>query len=125
GLSIKNSGHRCRAAMKTGVSTNVTTKIAVRGLYRIFGTNPAKALELLRQGVPKDEIHARTGQTVGVQSASFDIEAGEIFVIMGLSGSGKSTLVRMLNRLIDPTAGEILFEGRDITKMSRRELIEL
>src|SRR5690606_6307091 len=63
--------------------------------------------------------------TVGVKDASFSVEESEIFVVMGLSGSGKSTLVRMLNRLIEPTSGEILIDGRDITKFSKRELIAL
>jgi glycine betaine/proline transport system ATP-binding protein len=80
---------------------------------------------MVREGRGKDEIHAETGCTIGVNNASFDIQAGEIFVIMGLSGSGKSTLLRLINRLIEPTAGEILIDGQDITKMSRRELIEL
>jgi glycine betaine/proline transport system ATP-binding protein len=103
----------------------MTTKIAVRNLFKIFGPKPGKAMTLLREGLPKDEIFARTGQSVGVQDASFEIEAGEIFVIMGLSGSGKSTLVRMLNRLIEPTAGEVLIDGRDITRLPQREMIEL
>jgi len=103
----------------------MTTKIAVRNLFKIFGQRPGKAMSLLRQGLPKDEIFARTGQSVGVQDASFEIEAGEIFVIMGLSGSGKSTLVRMLNRLIEPTSGGVLIDGRDITRLPQREMIEL
>ncbi|MBF0736538.1 ATP-binding cassette domain-containing protein, partial [Citrobacter koseri] len=68
------------------------------------------------------EILARTGQSIGVFDATFTIEAGEIFVVMGLSGSGKSTLVRMLNRLIEPTAGRILVEGTDINGLSDRAL---
>jgi glycine betaine/proline transport system ATP-binding protein len=100
-------------------------KISVRGLYKVFGTNPERALDMLRSGLSKDEIFARTGQSVGVLDASFAVEPGEIFVVMGLSGSGKSTLVRLLNRLIEPSAGEILVDGREITTMSRRDLIEL
>jgi len=100
-------------------------KVVVRRLYKIFGEAPRKALELLRQGVDKDEIFDRTGQTVGVCDASFAINAGEIFVIMGLSGSGKSTLVRLLNRLIEPTAGEVLVDGRDIAAMDDEQLLEL
>ena len=103
----------------------MTAKIAVNGVTRIFGRHPRQALDLLKAGLSKEEIFKRTGQTVGVLDASFEVEAGEIFVIMGLSGSGKSTLVRMLNRLIDPTAGEIRIDGRDITKLSRAELTEL
>ena len=103
----------------------MTAKIAVNGVTRIFGRHPRQALDLLKAGLSKEEIFKKTGQTVGVLDASFEVEAGEIFVIMGLSGSGKSTLVRMLNRLIDPTAGEIRIDGRDITKLSRAELTEL
>lgn len=80
---------------------------------------------MARSGKPKLEIHASTGCMIGVDDASFDIMTGETFVIMGLSGSGKSTLLRLLNRLIEPTAGAVEIDGRDITKMSRRELIEL
>ncbi len=100
-------------------------KVVVKGLYKIFGEYPQQALKLLRDGVDKDEIFGRTGQTVGVCDANFAINAGEIFVIMGLSGSGKSTLVRLLNRLIEPTAGHVLVDGKDIAAMSDRELLEL
>ncbi len=103
----------------------MTAKIAVNGVTKIFGRHPRMALDLLSAGLSREEIFSRTGQTVGVHDASFEIEAGEIFVIMGLSGSGKSTLVRLLNRLIEPSAGEILIDGRDITKLSRADLTEL
>ncbi len=89
---------------------------------RVFGDAPADALELVRQGCSKQEILERTGQSIGVFDATFTIEAGEIFVVMGLSGSGKSTLVRMLNRLIEPTAGRILVEGTDINVLPDRAL---
>ncbi len=92
----------------------MNVKIAIRKLYKIFGDNPKVALPLLEQGVDKAKIFERTGQSVGVMNASFDIHEGEIFVIMGLSGSGKSTLVRLLNRLIEPTSGQILVDGEDI-----------
>lgn len=100
-------------------------KIRLRNVFKVFGERPEKALELLRSGKSKSEIHAATGCAIGVNDASFDIHEGEIFVIMGLSGSGKSTLLRLLNRLIEPTAGSIEIDGRDITKMSRKELIEI
>ena len=80
---------------------------------------------MVRSGRSKSEIHTSTGCMIGVDDASFEVMAGETFVIMGLSGSGKSTLLRLLNRLIEPTAGAVEIDGRDITKMSRRELIEL
>src|SRR5690625_1208240 len=79
-------------------------------------------MSLIEQGLQKEEIFERTGMTVGVSDATFDINESEIFVVMGLSGSGKSTLVRMLNRLIEPTSGEIILDGRNITQMNRKEL---
>jgi len=100
-------------------------KVIVEHLYKVFGEHPRTALRLLEQGVDKDEIFARTGQTVGVCNASFSIQTGEIFVIMGLSGSGKSTLVRLLNRLIEPSAGKVIVDGRDIAAMSDAELMQL
>jgi glycine betaine/proline transport system ATP-binding protein len=100
-------------------------KVVVNNLYKIFGDEPKKALQLLKQGVAKEEIFDHTGQTVGVCDASFAINEGEIFVIMGLSGSGKSTLVRLLNRLIEPTAGQVLVDGRDIATMDDESLLEL
>jgi len=100
-------------------------KIVVRNLVKVFGTRPAVALQMLAEGLHKDEIFRRTGQIVGVQSASFEIRAGEIFVIMGLSGSGKSTLIRLLNRLLEPTAGEVQVDGQNVASMDRRQLIDL
>jgi len=100
------------------------SKIEIRNLYKIFGPSPRKGLELLKQGKTKDEIYEKTGMTVGVQNASFQIEKGEVFVVMGLSGSGKSTLVRMLNRLIEPTSGEVLVDGEDVLTMNKDELVK-
>ena len=100
-------------------------KIEVKNLYKIFGPHPQKALSLLEQGLDKEEIFEQTETTVGVQDASFDIKKGEIFVIMGLSGSGKSTMVRMLNQLIEPTAGQVFIDGEEIVSMSDSELVKL
>jgi len=86
-------------------------RLVVKNLYKVFGNRPEEAMQLVRDGVDKAEIFARTGQTLGVYDASFTVYEGEIFVVMGLSGSGKSTLVRLLNRLIDPTAGQVLFDA--------------
>ena len=97
-------------------------KLEVKNLYKVFGEHPKRAFELLASGMNKDQIFNKTGLTVGVQNANLAIEEGEIFVIMGLSGSGKSTLVRLLNRLIDPTKGEVLIDGENITKMSDKDL---
>lgn len=82
-------------------------------------------MKLLEEKKSKDEILAETGMTVGVNQATFDIHAGEVFVIMGLSGSGKSTIIRMLNRLIDPTGGSIEIDGEDIVKMNKEQLREV
>jgi glycine betaine/proline transport system ATP-binding protein len=100
-------------------------KIVVRNLVKVFGNRPAVALQMLADGLHKDEIFRRTGQVVGVQNASFEIRAGEIFVIMGLSGSGKSTMIRLLNRLLDPTAGQVLVDGQNVASMDRNQLIGL
>jgi glycine betaine/proline transport system ATP-binding protein len=99
-------------------------QIKVENLYKIFGPKPKKGLELLKKGLGKEEVLEKTGMTVGVNNASFTIEDGEIFVIMGLSGSGKSTMVRMLNRLIEPTSGRVLVNGEDVTAMNDDELVK-
>ncbi len=98
--------------------------VEVRNVSKIFGKSPKAAIELLKQGKSKKEILKETGLTVGVNNVSFKIYPSEIFVIMGLSGSGKSTLIRMFNRLIDPTIGEILIKNEDIVKMNAARLRE-
>ena len=99
-------------------------KIIVKNLYKIFGAEPQKALDLLEKGKTKDDILDQTGMTVGVDNANFVVNNGEIFVVMGLSGSGKSTIVRMLNRLIEPTAGTVSVDGKDVTAMGPNELVK-
>ncbi|MFQ8326207.1 quaternary amine ABC transporter ATP-binding protein [Streptococcus pyogenes] len=101
------------------------TILEVKHLSKIFGKKQKAALEMVKTGKNKSEIFKKTGATVGVYDASFEVKKGEIFVIMGLSGSGKSTLVRMLNRLIEPSAGSILLEGKDISTMSADQLREV
>lgn len=96
--------------------------IEVKELTKVFGHEPKRAMSLLKQGYTKEQIYKDTRMTIGVNRASFAIEPGEIFVIMGLSGSGKSTLVRLLNRLIEPTGGQVLFGGKDILQMNAEEL---
>ena len=98
-------------------------KIEVKKITKIFGNNPEEGLKRLKKGEKKEEIFKKTGMTVGVNQTSFSVEQGEIFVIMGLSGSGKSTLIRLVNRLIEPTAGEVFIDGENITKMDKRELM--
>lgn len=96
--------------------------IEAKELTKIFGPDPKRALGMLEQGWTKEKIAQETKLTVGVNKVSFSINQGEIFVIMGLSGSGKSTLVRLLNRLIEPTGGQILIGGQDIVRMSPEAL---
>ncbi len=100
-------------------------KLEVNNLTKIYGTNTDKALQLVNKNVSNEEIRKRTKQVVGVRNASFTVDAGESFVIMGLSGSGKSTLLRCINRLIDITDGEVLIDGQDIAKVSGKKLIEI
>lgn len=96
--------------------------IKVNNLTKVYGRRPRQAVNYLEEGKTKAEILELTGMTVGVSQANFEVKPGEIFVIMGLSGSGKSTLVRMLNRLVEPTVGEIFLDGKDIAKMNREDL---
>ncbi|WP_421220825.1 glycine betaine/L-proline ABC transporter ATP-binding protein ProV [Aeromonas enteropelogenes] len=100
----------------------MTVKIEVKSLYKIFGEQPEKAFKLLTKGHDRASILKKTGQTLGVQGVDLAIHEGEIFVVMGLSGSGKSTLVRLFNRLIEPTRGQVLIDGEDIAAISDREL---
>ncbi|AEA63097.1 quaternary amine ABC transporter ATP-binding protein [Burkholderia gladioli] len=100
-------------------------KVVVEGLCKVFGNNPKQALDMLAAGSTKDDIFKQTGQVVGVHDVSFDVQEGEIFVLMGLSGSGKSTLIRLVNRLVEPTAGKVLIDGRDVASVRRSELTAL
>jgi glycine betaine/proline transport system ATP-binding protein len=97
-------------------------KIQVHNVTKVFGKSPQQGIRLLNEGKTKKQILEETGMTVGVNKANFEVNSGEIFVIMGLSGSGKSTLVRMLNRLIDPTDGQVLIDGQDIVKLKPNQL---
>ncbi|EAA0143244.1 glycine betaine/L-proline ABC transporter ATP-binding protein [Listeria monocytogenes] len=101
------------------------SKIKVEELTKIFGKKASKASSLLSQGKSKTDILKETGATIGVNKASFSVEEGEIFVIMGLSGSGKSTLVRLLNRLIEPTSGKIWLDGKELSSLNKKELLEV
>lgn len=98
--------------------------IEVKNLYKVFGPSPSRAFALIDEGKSKEEILRKTGNTLGINNASFSVEKQETFVIMGLSGSGKSTVIRCLNRLIEPTRGEVLIDGQDIMKMNKHELRE-
>ncbi|MDP1732514.1 MAG: betaine/proline/choline family ABC transporter ATP-binding protein [Devosia sp.] len=104
------------------MSATTDLAIAMRGVTKIFGKDPQTALALLRAGKSKSEVQAETNHVVGLDDVSLDIARGQIFVVMGLSGSGKSTLVRHVNRLIEPTAGEIIVNGTDVLGMSLDQL---
>ena len=98
-------------------------KIQVDKVYKIFGSRPDDAMAALHAGAGKAEVLQKTGCIVGLKGIDFSIHSGETFVIMGLSGSGKSTLIRHFNRLIEPTAGRILVDGRNIMDMNAKELL--
>jgi glycine betaine/proline transport system ATP-binding protein len=100
------------------------SKIEVKNVYKIFGDNPSKVLPMVQDGATKEEILEKTGHTVGLDNVSIKVEEGETFVCMGLSGSGKSTLIRHINRLIDPTSGEISVEGTNVMELDKKNLIE-
>jgi glycine betaine/proline transport system ATP-binding protein len=100
------------------------SKIEIKNVYKIFGEHPSKVLPMVQEGATKEEILEKTGHTVGLDNVSLNIEEGETFVCMGLSGSGKSTLIRHINRLIDPTSGDILVEGTNVMDLDKKNLIE-
>ncbi|MDN3022256.1 glycine betaine/L-proline ABC transporter ATP-binding protein [Streptomyces sp. S.PB5] len=99
----------------------MSASLEAEHLYKVFGRRPSEAVERLRNGAEREELRA-DGTTAAVVDASFTVEPGQIFVVMGLSGSGKSTLLRMLNGLLEPTAGHVRFDGQDLTALSDREL---
>ncbi len=100
-------------------------KIVVQNLYKVFGQQPQEAIDLLKQGWSKEKILAERGAVIGVSDVSFSVNEGEIFVLMGLSGSGKSTLIRLINRLIEPTAGDVFIDGQNVAKLPKSQLIDL
>lgn len=100
-------------------------KLEVEHLYKIFGLRPRQVLPLVRQGMGKERLLAETGHHLGLTDISLAVEAGSTYVVMGLSGSGKSTLIRCLNRLIEPTAGQVRVDGVDILALSRGRLQDL
>ena len=100
------------------------SKIEINNVYKIFGNNPNSVLPMVKDGATKETVLEETGHTVGLDNVSLKIQEGETFVCMGLSGSGKSTLIRHLNRLIDPTDGEILIEGTNVMSLNTESLID-
>ncbi|TQS76568.1 glycine betaine/L-proline ABC transporter ATP-binding protein [Ornithinibacillus gellani] len=100
----------------------MTTQIKLDGVSKIFGPKPKSVIPMVKEGMSKSEILEKTGHTVGVYDASFDIKKGEVFVIMGLSGSGKSTLIRCFNLLNKPTDGAIYIDGENIVTSNKHQL---
>ena len=98
--------------------------IKIKNLYKIFGNNTTEALNLVKTGISKEELLEKTNCVLGLNNINLDIPKGKIHVIMGLSGSGKSTLIRHLNRLIEPTFGEITIDGVNVLELNNKELLE-
>ena len=98
--------------------------IRTEHVSKLYGVNRGEAAKMMEAGATKDEVYRRTGVTAALWDVNLEIPRGKIFVIIGLSGSGKSTLVRCFNRLNKPTAGKVLFEGRNLAEMNSRELLE-
>jgi glycine betaine/proline transport system ATP-binding protein len=117
-------------ATQSGSSTSATATsteegaLHVEGLWKIFGPRADKIIGTPDAQLSRKELQAKTGHVVGIRDVSFDVAPGEVFVVMGLSGSGKSTLVRLLTRLIEPTAGTVQLYGDDITAMSDAALLD-
>ena len=131
----RNSAAGCKSIGKVGtVSDNNTAttakdtaldiKVAIRNLYKIFGSSPSAMVEKVEKGMSKMELLDKHGHVLALTDLNIDIPSSRIQVIMGLSGSGKSTLIRHVNRLIEPTVGEIIVDGRNVLKMNENELRE-
>ena len=100
------------------------TLIKINQLYKIFGDGQENALELVKNGIGKEELLEKSNCVLGLNNINLNIKKAKIQVVMGLSGSGKSTLIRHLNRLIEPTSGEIIVNGTDILKLNTKELVQ-
>lgn len=98
--------------------------IEVKNLYKIFGPRGGDYVEQVKNGLSKTDLNAKFGHVLGLQDINISMPAGGVMVVMGLSGSGKSTLIRHINRLIEPTAGEVLYDGVDVCRMNERDLRE-
>lgn len=98
-------------------ASNSNSSIDIRGLYKIFGKRPNAFMEAVKEGMTKQELQEKHSHVLGLKDINLSMPAGSIQVVMGLSGSGKSTLIRHINRLIDPTVGEVVVGGEDVCKM--------
>jgi glycine betaine/proline transport system ATP-binding protein len=100
------------------------SKIEIKNIYKIFGSKPEQVLPMVQDGASKEQVLEETDHTVGLDNVSLSIKKGEIFVCMGLSGSGKSTLIRHINRLIDPTSGQVIVDGVDVLSLDDKEILD-
>ena len=100
------------------------SKIEIKNIYKIFGPKPKQVLPMVQDGATKEQVLEETDHTVGLDNVSLSVKKGEIFVCMGLSGSGKSTLIRHINRLIDPTSGQVIVDGVDVLSLDDKEILE-
>ena len=112
----------CDANMQKVVTAMSDIKLELRNLVKVFSNRPEPALTLLNQGLSKAEVQQRTGLSIGLAGVSAHFKKGEISCVMGLSGSGKSTLIRHINRLIDPTSGEVLLDGQNLLALDLEQL---
>ena len=100
------------------------SKIEINNIYKIFGPKPEQVLPMVQDGATKEQVLEETDHTVGLDNVSLSVKKGEIFVCMGLSGSGKSTLIRHINRLIDPTSGQVIVDGVDVLSLDDKEILD-
>ena len=98
------------------------TKVAIKDLYKIFGSNPSSMIGKVKDGISKSDLLEKYGHVLGLDNVNIEVKKSQLQVIMGLSGSGKSTLIRHINRLIEPTSGSIVVDGEDILSMNQTEL---
>ncbi len=111
-------------AVPTGSdNASAAVGISIKNLYKVFGPTPDLYIDAVRQGMSKQELHDKHGHVLGLRDINIDMPGGAIQVVMGLSGSGKSTLIRHINRLIDPTAGELWVGDQDVITMNPRQLL--
>ena len=100
-------------------------KIVCNNIWKVFGANPDRVMAGIDPSATRAQVQEETGHVIAVKDVSFEVQTGETFVVMGLSGSGKSTLVRCISRLIEPTAGEVLIDGQDVTAFGQKQLMDL
>ena len=120
--SLADTGGAARRRESANAAAGSGVDIEVRGLYKIFGPNATRHVEDVKAGMSKQELQERHGHVLGLKDINLSMPAGSIQVVMGLSGSGKSTLIRHVNRLIDPTVGEVIVGGDDVCRMGKKAL---